>query len=230
MAMTANIAATHFTARDERYREGPGLDALLDILQPDCALAVAQRSLPEAVSQAAMRVCRQSDPVRIQLVADSSDTEFKQRLYDALVELTGNPSDAENLWHDACALVVNAEQVQHRLSQLVPEDRQMRVRLERINDDGCRLFHVDHIPFRLICTWHGAGTQWLPEHSVDRSRLGTGSNQHVLDWQAVEQIPSGAVAAMKGNTWPDEHGRGLVHRSPPACTDQPRLIIAVDLV
>lgn len=226
----ARAATTMYQpAQAERYCEGVGLDALLGILQPQCALAVASRSLPESVSLAAERVCRRTDPVRIQFSADTCDPTLNQRLHNALLDLTDDPGDADALWHDAVTLLTASNPVQQHLQKSLAGSQQIRIRLERINDHGCRLFHVDHIPFRLICTWHGAGTQWLPEHAVARDQLGTGSNQHVLDWQAVEQIPSGAVAAMKGNTWPGEHGRGLIHRSPPACNDQPRLIMAVDL-
>ena len=35
----------------------------------------------------------------------------------------------------------------------------------------CPRFHVDHVPCRLITTYTGVTTQWLPHTSVDRSKL-----------------------------------------------------------
>ena len=40
----------------------------------------------------------------------------------------------------------------------------------------CPRFHVDHVPCRLITTYTGVTTQWLPHTSVDRSKLGKGNN------------------------------------------------------
>ena len=35
----------------------------------------------------------------------------------------------------------------------------------------CPRFHVDHVPCRLITTYTGVTTQWLPHTSVDRSKF-----------------------------------------------------------
>ena len=34
----------------------------------------------------------------------------------------------------------------------------VRVRLERVNHNACRYFHVDRVAYRLVCTYRGPGT------------------------------------------------------------------------
>lgn len=43
------------------------------------------------------------------------------------------------------------------------------VRLACLDERMCPRFHVDQVPFRLLCTYAGSGTEWLDERDVDRS-------------------------------------------------------------
>ncbi|BAI71118.1 hypothetical protein AZL_004800 [Azospirillum sp. B510] len=106
----------------------------------------------------------------------------------------------------------------------------VRLRLESLSGDGCRFFHVDHVGLRLLCTYHGAGTQWVPDEALTRSALGQGDNGAVLsDPGRVQSLRTGHVALLKGEGWPGNRGRGLVHRSPPADpSGAPRLLLCLD--
>jgi hypothetical protein len=108
----------------------------------------------------------------------------------------------------------------------------IRSRFERVEHDGCRLFHTDKNTLRLLCTYAGAGTQWLPDAAVDRSALGKGSNAAICsNTRAVRSIRRGDVALLKGDAWPGNAGRGIVHRSPPiAKSGQSRLLLTLDLL
>ncbi len=87
--------------------------------------------------------------------------------------------------------------------------------------------HVDHVALRLICTYRGQGTQWLPESAFDRRALA--GSDCAPDGSALQEIPSGAVAVMKGNRFPDQPGQGLLHRSPSASVAAPRVLAMVDI-
>ncbi len=112
--------------------------------------------------------------------------------------------------------------------RIAPQSAALRVRIERVEDDGCRLFHVDRVALRLICTWLGTGTQWLPEGAFHRGGLGCGCNDHVQDWSALREVAREHVAVMKGEGYPGNAGHGLVHRSPPATRAHPRVLLAID--
>ena len=107
---------------------------------------------------------------------------------------------------------------------LVPGDTR-RLRVERIVDDGCRRFHADHVGYRLLCTYAGPGTECLPASAVDARRPVDGSNDHVLDPDAVWRCEPGWVLLMRGTTG---SGPAQFHRSPPRDATGPRLLVAID--
>jgi len=103
----------------------------------------------------------------------------------------------------------------------------LRVHLETRANDACLRFHADNVSLRMICTYRGAGTQWLPVHAVDLDPLGHGGNGRA---SSVSEIPTGAVAVMKGLRYPDGGDHALVHRSPPADAVHPRVVAVVDIL
>ncbi|HEY8067041.1 MAG TPA: DUF1826 domain-containing protein [Methylosinus sp.] len=96
---------------------------------------------------------------------------------------------------------------------------EIRVRLETIADDACRLFHVDFVRFRLVTTYRGPGTQWLaPRPGADP-----------LAEEAVRRLERGWVAILRGEKAATAEAPALPHRSPPiAGTGVERLFLAID--
>lgn len=89
----------------------------------------------------------------------------------------------------------------------------LRVRLEVIETDACRKFHMDYVPARLLTTFCGRGTEW---QYADRPRQ-------------VHAMAPGDVAIFKGRLMADEPR--ILHRSPPiAGTGESRLLLAIDPV
>jgi hypothetical protein len=94
--------------------------------------------------------------------------------------------------------------------------RAMHVRLAAVDGDACRYFHVDRLSFRLLCTYRGAGTQWVAPGTPVDGATGpelTASLEAAPD--RVNSIPPRAVAIMRGLD-PGTGQPGLLHRSPPA--------------
>lgn len=114
----------------------------------------------------------------------------------------------------------------------LPLTRQIRLRLERVTTDACRLFHTDTLPLRLVCTYRGAGTDWLDEDACDRNGLGKGDNSGICrDRDGIHRMPEYWAGLMKGNLWPGQQGPlpgGLVHRSPPQYPGEWRLFLSLD--
>jgi hypothetical protein len=91
----------------------------------------------------------------------------------------------------------------------------------------------------MVCTYGGPGTEWLPEHAVDRRRLGAGgqglpdeSSGLIRSGTAVNIVPTQAIALMKGERWEGNEGRGTVHRSPQVAAGENcrRLLLTLDLI
>jgi hypothetical protein len=105
----------------------------------------------------------------------------------------------------------------------------VHARLEALTDDGCPVFHADHVGLRLLCTYAGPGTEWVPGHAVNRAGLGSGDNRRVVARRAdVRRLAPLCVGLFKGEAFPGNAGRGIVHRSSPATARAPRLLLCLD--
>jgi hypothetical protein len=109
------------------------------------------------------------------------------------------------------------------------------LRLEVLHRAMCPRFHVDETGIRLLCTYQGPGTEWLPDTCTDRSKLGPVSagirdedSGIILNPAGIHRIEPYAVALLKGCRWQGNMELGIIHRSPAVVTDTPRVLLALD--
>lgn len=115
------------------------------------------------------------------------------------------------------------------------ELKEAGVRLKVLDKAMCPKFHVDKVPYRLVTTYQGTATEWLPHELVDQTKLGWGCNglpdsesglyQSESD---IQQLACGDVALIKGTLWDGNENAGLVHRSPELISNEKRLILTLD--
>lgn len=114
--------------------------------------------------------------------------------------------------------------------------RYVQARLYVQRSDGCRKIHADNVSVRVICTYVGPGTEWLPNQDLVRRHLGAShvdlktANRLVLrPGAAVRQCEPFEVLLLKGNAHPGNRGRGAAHRSPPLeASGAARLVLKID--
>jgi len=106
-----------------------------------------------------------------------------------------------------------------RLAHLA-DARRLRVSLGAVRTDRCRKFHVDYVRYRLVTTYVGPGTEWVPDSAVHREALDhppdcpcDANKEIVKDASAIRHAVPGEVVVMKGALHPNS--LGAVHRSPP---------------
>ena len=111
------------------------------------------------------------------------------------------------------------------------------LRIDAITKPMCPRFHTDYVRCRLVTTYVGPGTQWLPHHLVNRSKLGHGNQGQPDDKSGlfqknvkIEQLDIGHVALLKGESWDGNNGSGLVHRSPHSENEYKRLYVTIDFL
>ena len=159
------------------------------------------------------------------------------RLARGPVAITTTSRQPADFHHQLCTLVPTAGPQERDSLRILAEDacelatifahisgrEHLRLRLERVEDDGCALFHVDTLPLRMVCTYSGPGTQWLEEDNVRRDQLGARGRSLeeanaaiVVDPAKIQTAPAWHVLLFKGRLW-EGHGYydGLVHRSAP---------------
>lgn len=108
--------------------------------------------------------------------------------------------------------------------------REVTLRLVTTNEDDCRRYHFDRTNLRLLCTYRGAGTEWLSDEQVDRLAQSAGaSNEDIIRFGEPSQFSPFWVGILKGDAYPGNQGHGLVHRSPAiAGTGQTRVLFCLD--
>lgn len=115
------------------------------------------------------------------------------------------------------------------------ELKHVGLRLTALDRAMCPKFHVDKVPCRLITTYQGVATEWLPHQAVNREKLGAGSNGKPDNQSGlhksqhdIQQLSCGEVALLKGELWEGNENAGLVHRSPLIPEGENRLLLTLD--
>jgi hypothetical protein len=144
------------------------------------------------------------------------DVQFERWLSDI------PPSPEKHQWLEDLHAVLGASL---RVNGEVP----LRIQLSTIQIRKCPRFHIDNIGVRLLCTYSGPGTEWIPELSLDRSRLAdcTVDDAPLRPGGAVEQLRRFDVALLKGSAFPGNGRFGIVHRSPNV-PNAPRIVLTID--
>ena len=195
---------------------------LSNIYREDTNIVIWQRSLPETLIKSVDAFVLSNPNFRASMTL-SPETALS-RVSDSI----GDPNQLE--------LSENIAELVDMFCCLF-ELKQAGLRLVALDRAMCTRFHVDKIPCRLITTFQGIATEWLPQAAVDRKKLGSGNkgkpDRHsgvYKDQQDIQRLSSGDVALLKGELWQDNKDGGLVHRSPDVPADKRRLMLTLDFI
>jgi hypothetical protein len=146
---------------------------------------------------------------------DSAPLGPLQRFLDQLATTPG--------LHGALALVLTDVGRQARHFADLTGATALALKLERVADDACRKLHHDYVPHRLVVTYRGPGTQWLPR--AHEPALGDERLNVPADWLC--DVPRFTAALFAGRLLPG--GNPVLHRSPPILgTGQVRLVLTIN--
>ena len=94
----------------------------------------------------------------------------------------------------------------------------VRIRLETASRTTCPKFHIDKVKARLLCTYRGAGTQYVRDIHADIA-------------SRYRQVNTGDVALLRGLDFPAPESCTLLHRSPMVQEGDPtRFLLVIDPV
>lgn len=112
---------------------------------------------------------------------------------------------------------------------------ELGVRLVEATHPPCPRFHVDRVLARMVITLAGQGSEYLLGE-VNREKLGHGAHGLpdeesglMAPGAKIHRVQSDRLCLFKGEAWPGNEGRGLVHRSPPP-NGLRRWLMTVDLL
>ena len=188
------------TFASERLHIGAEPDALARIGKPGVELAVWRRAAHAAWSPWLDALAPAQLP---RLRTTLSVVEIVRALHAACHAAGTPPGAARDAW-----VADTAAQAYHfaRISR----SARLRVRLDVVDDNGCRRLHRDCVPLRLLCTCRGPGTVWVkPNHAAQALAAAD-------DYDGpLEHLAAHDVAIFKGCGFPgQQHDSGIVHRSP----------------
>lgn len=115
------------------------------------------------------------------------------------------------------------------------DSNQVGMRLVTLSSAMCPKFHVDNIPVRLVCTYLGHGTEWLPNESLhnlqypaDTVRLPEQLVAFAQQSGDVQQLKAFDVGLLKGSAWSNSIDNAAIHRSCEANADNERVLLTLD--
>lgn len=141
-------------------------------------------------------------------VQETLDVELLAATLPAILVDAGYPEG-----DDMAALATEIIALARRFARIMGTQA-VRMRLEIIETDACRKFHMDHVTARLLMPLTDPGTQWI--------EAGAGTDG------PIRHLKAGSVGLFKGRIWAETPA--ILHRSPPiAGTGVSRLLLVLDL-
>jgi hypothetical protein len=202
---------------------GEQADIFSSIYQQETNIVIWQRSLSNRLLQSAETILNTKPSLEISMVLSPRNA------FENLLKALGPSQEFELLIEDIAQLVemfCNLFDRKRVILKLTALDRAM-----------CPRFHVDRVPCRMITTYQGVATEWLPHHLADRSKLGTGNRGKPDELSGlfdssldIKQLNCGDIALLKGEIWENNEGAGLIHRSPQLSEGTRRLLLTIDFI
>ncbi|MEM9685708.1 MAG: DUF1826 domain-containing protein [Bacteroidota bacterium] len=188
-------------------------EVLQDIHLPSKNIAIYKRSINSLKTE----------------LADVEARTVECRVSGTVEEILSLLQDYFNHHHLECFSLLNDISELLELFERTTKSSSFRLLLATVSTNMCRKFHTDINDLRLLCTYIGPGTLWLPNEAVNHKALEVGGTDPkiVLDQQQVQQVHTGDVVILKGTLYPEVNP--ILHRSPSIeKTGERRLLLRID--
>ena len=215
----------------EKVISGPGCSSFItsdqskisQIFKEENNILILERNLNNAIIKASEYILRENPDLEFSEAVKFEDVE------KTLITKISSSDEASYLFEDISKII--------KMFCDLFDMKSVWLRLDAIYGPMCPRFHVDSVRCRLVTTYIGPATQWLPHDFVDRSKLGHGNeglsdedSGLYLNSRQIQQLNVGHIALLKGEGWKGNEGRGLVHRSPHQQGNYKRLYMTIDFI
>ena len=106
---------------------------------------------------------------------------------------------------------------------------ELNISLSLETSRSCRRYHIDNVPIRLLVTYYGKGTEWLPSDACDYSAYYEGKkNEEIIkNTNQKKFLNSWDIAVFKGQKFKGIK-KGILHRTPDAALNKKSLLMRLD--
>lgn len=173
------------------------------IYDEDVEIVSVSRPHARTCEALAKRLVRSRQVPRLRWVQSAEDAEAPAKVLPTTID-----ADVHT------ALLDQISEASEMLGELM-DPKQVGVRLETLNAPMCPRFHVDHVPWRMLITLSGLGTEWIPNSDVDWAIFEDRESNAppVQVNRKIQQLTTGNWSLLKGGAWNNSFD-GVVHRSP----------------
>lgn len=194
-------------------------DSLVEAILKPCVVVETRERVPE-ITEYLQNTLDQIRPFTY-IIDDVFDAKQTFEVLDQYLPNSPDPSQKNHFMHDIvrlCTLFARSK-----------VSTKMKIQIEIVKTNKCRIFHEDFYRRRLLCTYMGPGTEWLDHSNVNRSALGKGCNSNIVkDFTKINRAKEFEVVLLKGA----KCGQGeisVVHRSPPIEKEKlTRVLLKID--
>lgn len=205
------VSASCDASEGDRHLVGREPKVLEQIRDANLSVVIWERRLPRGLRDALRSWAAAQEPPRFEgLVADAGWVDAALRGFVASPARTFLAQDLRSLV---------------QTFRLLTGTGSVKLSFGAVTGDQCRKFHADYQRLRLITTYLGPGTEWLPEQAVRRDALFeppacplTANQLIVRDPGQVRRAHAGDVLLLRGHGGVTGAALGAVHRSPPIAT------------
>ena len=197
---------------------GQDISVLPRIFEEAVNIAIFERPMPAEIALSAQAQCQTERAWQYSWLGQPDDA----MMADLLRQLPA-PEAAKPLVDDIATIA--------EAMAFLFETRTVGLRLRLLDGAMCPRFHCDNLPVRLVTTYVGPGSEWLPEDAINRKGLGAphpDKPEIATDNAAVRRLSPGDIGLIKGSGWIGSEERGLVHRSPALESGSKRLLMSID--
>ena len=190
------------------------MDAIKHFPNKSDQLAIMNRSMPENANLFFTELLKISFNITGKINKETATINIKDLLSDKLPKKIQNNVFYQNWIEDManlCKLFCLMEKSSY-ISYSISSDR------------GCRRYHIDNVPIRLLVTYAGQGTEWLPDNFADKIAYKNGEpNEKIIkDISAKQFIGEWDIEVFKGGP------EGLLHRTPDSALNKNSILMRLD--
>tara|TARA_B100001121_G_C18605282_1_gene581480 strand:- start:438 stop:1079 length:642 start_codon:yes stop_codon:yes gene_type:complete len=195
------------------------LDSLIHFSQDNSYLSIVERDKPDDADAFFQELLE--EPFNLnKIVAKKTILQDIKRVLDKNLSKKVQANKFYNIWLKDMEKIIN-------LFCITIRENFLNYTLE--TSRGCKRFHIDNVPIRLLVTYHGKGTEWFPSYACDYSAYYSGKKNEkiIINQKERKFIDPWHVAIFKGQKSCGGE-KGILHRTPEEAINGRSVLMRLD--